>query len=308
MATTPYNLITITGPTASGKTSVAAHLARQINGEIISADSRQVYRGMDIGTGKDLSDYMVDGLIVPYHLIDIADAGYEYNVFEYQRDFINAFNDIRQRGKFPIVCGGSGMYIEAVLKGYKLINVPINEELRKSLAGKTLDELAEILKKYKTVHNNSDIETPKRATRAIEIEEYYRQTPQQDRYYPEIKALIVGMLFDRETRRQRITERLKARFDEGMIDEIENLINNGVSPEALIYYGLEYKYITRYVSGEISYNEMFSQLETAIHQFSKRQMTWFRHMEKNGTTIHWIDGSLPLDEKLKQIERLVFPD
>lgn len=307
MATTPYNLITITGPTASGKTSVAAHLARQINGEIISADSRQVYRGMDIGTGKDLSDYRVDGLIVPYHLIDIADAGYEYNVFEYQRDFINVFNDIRQRGKFPIVCGGSGMYIEAVLKGYKLINVPVNEALRKLLAGKSLGELTEILKKYKPVHNNSDTETPKRAMRAIEIEEYYRQNPQQDRYYPEINALIIGILFDRETRRKRISERLKTRFDEGMIDEIKNLITNGVSPESLIYYGLEYKYITRYVTGEISYAEMFSQLETAIHQFSKRQMTWFRHMEKNGTTIHWIDGCLPLEEKLKQIEHLAFP-
>jgi tRNA dimethylallyltransferase len=298
-----YNLITILGATASGKTSVATHLAAKMNGEIISADSRQVYRGMDIGTGKDLADYTVNGHPIPYHLIDIVDAGYEYNVFEYQRDFIQAFNNIQQREKFPIVCGGSGMYIEAVLKGYKLINVPVNEPLRAELASKTLPELAEILKQYKPLHNNSDTETTKRAIRAIEIEVYYQTHDRPTDDYPAINSLLVGVKFDRETRRQRITQRLKQRLDEGMLDEVKNLLDKGISPDALIYYGLEYKFLTQHLIGQLRFDEMFTQLETAIHQFSKRQMTWFRKMERDGFNIRWLDGNLPTDEKIDCIKQ-----
>lgn len=298
-----YNLITILGATASGKTSVATHLAAKMNGEIISADSRQVYRGMDIGTGKDLADYTVNGHPIPYHLIDIVDAGYEYNVFEYQRDFIQAFNNIQQREKFPIVCGGSGMYIEAVLKGYKLINVPVNEPLRAELASKTLPELAEILKQYKPLHNNSDTETTKRAIRAIEIEVYYQTHDRPTDDYPAINSLLVGVKFDRETRRQRITQRLKQRLDEGMLDEVRNLLDKGISPDALIYYGLEYKFLTQHLIGQLRFDEMFTQLETAIHQFSKRQMTWFRKMERDGFNIRWLDGNLPTDEKIDCIKQ-----
>jgi tRNA dimethylallyltransferase len=298
-----YNLITILGATASGKTSVATHLAAKMNGEIISADSRQVYRGMDIGTGKDLADYTVNGHPIPYHLIDIVDAGYEYNVFEYQRDFIQAFNHIQQREKFPIVCGGSGMYIEAVLKGYKLINVPVNEPLRAELASKALPELADILKQYKPLHNNSDTETTKRAIRAIEIEVYYQTHDRPTDDYPAINSLLVGVKFDRETRRLRITQRLKQRLDEGMLDEVKNLLDKGISPDALIYYGLEYKFLTQHLIGQLSFDEMFTQLETAIHQFSKRQMTWFRKMERDGFDIRWLDGGMPTDEKMYCIEQ-----
>ena len=298
-----YNLITILGATASGKTSVATHLAAKMNGEIISADSRQVYRGMDIGTGKDLADYTVNGQPVPYHLLDIVDAGYEYNVFEYQRDFIQAFNDIQHREKFPIVCGGSGMYIEAVLKGYKLINVPVNEALRAELAKKNIETLSEILKQYKPLHNNSDTETTKRAIRAIEIEVYYQTHDRPTDDYPAINSLLVGVKFDRETRRQRITQRLKQRLDEGMLDEVRNLLDKGISPDALIYYGLEYKFLTQHLIGQLRFDEMFTQLETAIHQFSKRQMTWFRKMERDGFDIRWLDGDMPTDEKLDRIEQ-----
>jgi tRNA dimethylallyltransferase len=301
MTASPYNLITILGPTATGKTGVAAHLAAIINGEIISADSRQVYRGMDLGTGKDLADYVVDGKKIPYHLIDIVDAGYEYNVFEYQRDFLDAFTNIQSRGSFPIVCGGSGMYIEAVLKGYKLINVPVNEPLRANLLGKSLEELTAILRTYKMLHNLSDVDTVKRAIRAIEIEEYYLHHPKTDTAYPTINSLIVGIAFDRDTRRMRISERLKTRLKEGMIEEVRRLISQGISPGSLIYYGLEYKYLTQYVTGEISYDEMFSRLEIAIHQFAKRQMTWFRHMEKNGFNILWVEGSLSMEKKVELI-------
>jgi tRNA dimethylallyltransferase len=296
-----YNMVTILGATASGKTAVAAHLAKRLDGEIISADSRQVYRGMDLGTGKDIADYSIDGISIPFHLIDIVDAGYEYNVFEFQRDFLNAFADIAQRCKFPIVCGGSGMYIEAVLNGYRLINVPINEPLRKELTGKSLDELAQILKSYKLLHNSSDTETIKRAVRAIEIMEHYQTNQPNDLPYPEINSLVVGIQFDRESRRNRITERLRQRLNEGMVEEVERLLDSGIKPEKLIYYGLEYKYLTQYLLGSVSYEEMFAKLETAIHQFSKRQLTWYRKMEKNGTKILWIDGNLPLENKVEHI-------
>ncbi|MCF8360621.1 MAG: tRNA (adenosine(37)-N6)-dimethylallyltransferase MiaA [Prolixibacteraceae bacterium] len=297
-----YNLITILGPTATGKTTVAANMANRMDGEIISADSRQVYRDMDIGTGKDLDDYVVDGKTVPYHLIDIVDAGYEYNIYEYQRDFLKAFKDVTGRGKLPILCGGSGLYIEAVLKGYTLINVPVNEVLRDKLSGKSLAQLTSMLQQYKTLHNTTDVETVKRAIRAIEIEEYYLQHPEEtDTPYPEINSLTVGIEFDRETRRKRITERMHQRLKSGMVEEVQKLLDSGLSPESLIYYGLEYKFITRYLLGELSYNEMAARLEVAIHQFAKRQMTWFRRMEKRGFTIHWIDGQLPLEEKLMTI-------
>lgn len=297
-----FNLITILGATATGKTEIAARLAKEINGEVISADSRQVYRNMDIGTGKDLSDYIINGIKIPYHLIDIVDAGYEYNVFEYQRDFINVFNEITQRGVTPVLCGGSGMYIEAVLKGYKLINVPVDDELRKSLTNKPLEELRKILSSYKVLHNTSDVDTIKRAVRAIEIEEYYKDHPEIDISYPSINSLIIGIYFDRETRRERITKRLKNRLENGMIQEVQGLLSMGVKKETLIYYGLEYKYITQYLNGEIDYKTMFSRLEVAIHQFSKRQMTWFRHMEKNGFKINWIDGTIPTEKKISIIK------
>ncbi len=300
-----YNLITILGPTATGKTSVAAHLANQINGEVISADSRQVYRGMSIGTGKDIEDYFIDGQCVPYHLIDIVDAGYQYNVYEYQRDFLNIYDNILQRNKMPILCGGSGMYIEAVLKGYKLINVPVNNDLRQSLAKKNLPELREKLSQYKKLHNTSDVDTVKRAIRAIEIEEYYLENPETNTDYPNINSLIIGIDVDREIRRKRISKRLKGRLNNGMIDEVKSLMNTGLSPDELIYYGLEYKYITQHLIGELNYNEMFKQLETAIHQFAKRQMTWFRRMEKQGFAINWIDGKLTIDEKVQQIIGLI---
>jgi len=297
-----YNLITILGPTASGKTSVAANVARALDGEVISADSRQVYRGMDLGTGKDLAEYIIDGQQIPYHLIDIVDAGYEYNVFEYQKDFLKVFEDVATRGKLPIMCGGSGLYLEAVLKNYKLIQVPLNEELRQKLEGKTLDELTDILKTYKNeLHNQTDIENEKRAIRAIEIEEYYLSYPEINTGMPDIRGLVVGVQFDRQTRRKRITARLRQRLREGMLDEVQRLLDSGLTPEQLTYYGLEYKFMTQHLTGELTYPEMFEGLNVAIHQFAKRQMTWFRRMEKQGIEIRWLDGFMPLEEKVAKI-------
>ena len=296
-----YDLITILGPTASGKTPLAAALADKLGTEIISGDSRQVYRRMDLGTGKDLVDYVVDGRPVPYHLIDIVEPGYKYNVFEYQRDFLKAYEEIVAKGKLPVLCGGTGMYIESVLKGYRLLPVPENPELRASLEGKTLEELTDILRRYKKLHNSTDVDTAKRAIRAIEIEEYYKQQPPEYREFPSLKSLIVGVDIDRELRREKITRRLKQRLEEGMVDEVRGLLTEGVSAENLIYYGLEYKFLTQYVIGELTFEEMFQQLETAIHQFAKRQMTWFRGMERRGFTIHWLDAALSMEEKLEQI-------
>ena len=289
-----YELITVLGPTASGKTAFAANLAGTLDTEIISADSRQVYRGMTIGTGKDLDDYVVDGKSVPYHLIDICDPGEKYNVFRYQHDFHKSFEAIRAKGNMPILCGGSGLYIEAVLKGYKLLDVPENPELRRRLKDKQLPELEELLKSYKTLHNKTDVDTPQRAIRAIEIEEYYLTQKPDQRDYAPVNSLIVGIDVDREIRRNKITARLKKRLDEGMIDEIRRLLDTGLSPEELIYYGLEYKYVTLYVTGLLAYSEMFTQLETAIHQFAKRQVTWFRGMEKRGLTIQWMPPDINL--------------
>ena len=300
-----YNLVTILGPTATGKTQLATALAARIDGEIISADSRQIYRGMDIGTGKDLGEYEVDGKPIPYHLIDIVDAGYKYNVFEYQRDFLKAFESVNQRGHLPILCGGTGLYIEAVLNGYKLLAVPDNQLLREQLATKTLDELTSILSGYKTLHNQTDVDTVKRAIRAIEIEEYYQTHEEEAVEYPELKSLIIGVGIDREVRREKITKRLKARLNEGMIDEVKMLLDSGVQPDDLIYYGLEYKFVTNYLLGKLTFDELFTQLEIAIHQFAKRQMTWFRGMERRGFTIYWLDALKSMDEKLEEIESLL---
>ena len=297
-----YNLITILGPTASGKTAVAARVASILNAEVISADSRQVYRGMDLGTGKDYADYAVDGLSIPYHLIDIVDAGYEYNVYEYQKDFLRVFADITSREKLPVMCGGSGLYLEAILKNYKLIQVPINEPLRESLDDKLLWELTEILRGYKNyLHNQTDTESSKRAIRAIEIEEYYLTHPEIDTGMPDINSLVVGVQFERTARRKSITSRLKQRLREGMLDEVQRLLDSGLTPEQLTYYGLEYKYMTLHLTGKITYQEMFDGLNVAIHQFAKRQMTWYRRMEKQGTQIHWLDGFMPMEEKIKKI-------
>ena len=300
-----FDLITVLGPTASGKTEFAARLAYEIDTEIISGDSRQLYRQMNIGTGKDLAEYTVAGKAIPYHLIDIAAPGYKYNVFEYQQDFLQAYQTIRAKNKIPILCGGTGLYIESVLKGYRLFPVPENPELRRSLENKSLQELAEMLKKYKTLHNTTDVDTAKRAIRAIEIEEYYRIYPINKREFPEIKSLIIGIDIDREERRKSITRRLKTRLQEGMIEEVKALLDSGVSPDDLIYYGLEYKYLTNYLLGKLSYEQMFSELETAIHQFAKRQMTWFRGMERKGFLIHWIDATLPMSEKIEKVLKLV---
>jgi tRNA dimethylallyltransferase len=296
-----YDLITILGPTASGKTTLAAHLAKCIKSEIISADSRQVYRSMDIGTGKDLSDYCVDGVTIPYHLIDIVDPGYKYNLFEYQRDFLQVYNHIRQKGITPILCGGTGLYIESVLKGYKLVPVPENPLLRSDLEQYSLDELTEKLKQYKQLHNTTDVDTKKRAIRAIEIEEYYLKHKADIPEFPSINSLIIGVDIERDLRRDKISKRLRSRLDEGMVDEVKSILNSGVSPEDLIYYGLEYKYLTNYVIGNISYDEMVTELEIAIHQFAKRQMTWFRGMERRGFSIEWVDATLSIDAKIEKI-------
>lgn len=296
-----YNLVTILGPTACGKTTLAVALADRLNTAVISADSRQVYRSMDLGTGKDLGEYVVQGREVPYRLIDIVDAGYKYNVFEFQRDFLNVYDELRATGQVPVMCGGTGMYLESVLRGYRLVEVPENKVLREALADKTLDELTEILRGYKELHNTTDVDTCKRAIRAIEIEEYYRTNDVNVREFPEIKSLTIGLDVSRELRRERISRRLRERLEQGMVDEVRGILAMGVLPEDLIYYGLEYKYLTMYVIGQLSYEEMVSQLEIAIHQFAKRQMTYFRGMERRGVPIHWIDTALSTEEKVEQI-------
>ncbi|MDR3137877.1 MAG: tRNA (adenosine(37)-N6)-dimethylallyltransferase MiaA [Tannerellaceae bacterium] len=307
MEKTQWDLITLLGPTASGKTEFAVAIADAIHSEVISADSRQVYRRMDIGTGKDLSAYQINNKQVPHHLINICEPGEKYNVFAYQRDFFRVYETLRAEGKVPVLCGGTGMYIEAILRGYRLWEVPENPELRHSLQNKSLTELTHLLSQYKSLHNKTDLDTPQRAIRAIEIEEYYRQeTPLRTHYTPP-RSLVLGLNIEREQRRQAISRRLRARLDEGMLDEVRRLIDEGLSPDDLIYYGLEYKYLTLHLIGSLSYEEMVQQLETAIHQFAKRQMTWFRGMERRGIPIRWIDASLPLSEKLSIFTYLCDP-
>lgn len=303
-------MITILGPTASGKTDIAAHLAAELSAEIISADSRQVYRRMDIGTGKDLADYVVDGKPVPYHLIDIVEPGTKYNLFEYQRDFLEAYNDIRSRGKNVILCGGTGLYIESVLKGYRLIPVPENKELRHELEGKSLLELTSILERLKAennsnMHNSTDVDTPKRAIRAIEIEMAYREAPVEERTFPKIDNVIIGVGIDRDLRRRKITRRLDQRLKDGMVDEVKSLLDSDIPADDLIYYGLEYKFVTEYILGKTTFEEMHRSLEIAIHQFAKRQMTWFRGMERRGFTIHWIDAADSMEEKINEIKKVL---
>lgn len=295
-----HNLIVILGPTACGKTTFAAHLAAKINGEIISADSRQVYRDMTIGTGKDIADYTVDGVKIPYHIVDICEAGEKYNVYRFQNDFDIAFEEISNRGKMPILCGGTGLYIEAVLKGYRHTAVPPDHELRKKLEKKTLEELTEILAKYKTLHNTTDTDTIQRAIRSIEIEEYYKNHPVDESESAELKPIVIGLDIDRDLRREKITKRLHSRLEEGMVDEVRKLLDRGIPAEDLIYYGLEYKYLTLFATGQMPYNQMVNELEIAIHQFAKRQMTWFRGMEKRGTHIEWIDASQPMETKIEK--------
>jgi len=300
-----YDIIVITGPTATGKTRLAALIAAKTGSEVISADSRQVYRGMDIGTGKDIADYVINGQMIPCHLVDIVDAGYRYNVFEYQRDFLKVYDNMRSRQLVPVVCGGSGMYVDSIVSGYRLIQVPVNELLRQQLEGKSLNELTLLLSQYKNLHNKTDVDTVKRAVRAIEIEEYYNTSGVPDTSMPDIKPLIIGVSFDRDSRRERISIRLNERLKGGMINEVQTLLGSGIHPDDLIYYGLEYKYITLYLMGTLSYDEMHSQLETEIHRFAKRQMTWFRGMERKGVKINWIDGALPEDEKVQIILTLL---
>lgn len=295
MSSNPFSMIVITGPTASGKTSRAVDVARRVGGEIISADSRQLYRGMDLGTGKDLDEYGD----IPYHLIDIAPAGYKYNLFEYLRDYATARDDIHSRGRFPILCGGTGLYVESVLKGLSLPQVPENSELRESLDGKSLAELTEILASMKSLHNVTDVDTAKRAIRAIEIQQFYIDHPEaavDTTPHPLTDALVIGVDIDRENRRRRISSRLRRRLEDGMVEEVRGLLDSGVSPDELIYYGLEYKFITLHCIGRLSYDEMVSGLEIAIHQFAKRQMTWFRGMERRGFPIHWLPWDMPKEE------------
>lgn len=303
-------LITILGPTASGKTALAAALAADTGAEIISGDSRQVYRRMDIGTGKDIADYVVDGRKVPYHLIDIAEPGTKYNLFQYQHDFLKAYDDITARGVLPILCGGTGLYIESVLKGYRLASVPENKTLRMSLEGKTLGELTAILIELKrrngsNMHNTTDVDTAKRAIRAIEIETFNGENPTAAAMMPSIDSLVIGIYIEREERRRKISARLKSRLEEGMVDEIRALLDSGIPADDLIYYGLEYKFVTEYIIGKLSYDEMYGRLEIAIHQFAKRQMTWFRGMERRGIHIHWINSTLSLDKKFEEIKQLM---
>lgn len=299
-------MLAVVGPTACGKTALAVELALALGGEVISADSRQVYRGMDIGTGKDLAEYCKNGVQVPAHLIDIVDAGEKYNLFEFQRDFLAAYDGVVSRGALPILCGGSGMYVESVLKGYRLIPVPENKALRERLEEKSLDELTAILAGYKALHNNTDTDTKKRAIRAIEIEEYYATCPVEERSFPSIRTLVVGVDVDREVRRNRISARLEQRLREGLVEEVRGLLESGVTDEQLIYYGLEYKFVTMYVTGKMDYDEMVKGLETAIHQFAKRQMTWFRGMERRGTPINWVDASLSRTEQIDFVRELLY--
>ena len=297
-------LLTITGPTACGKTSLAAELAYQLGGEIISADSRQVFRGMDIGTGKDLADYHIHDTDIPYHLIDIHDAGYEYNVYQFQNDFIRAFNDIVGRGRQPILCGGTGMYVEAVVKGYQLADAPIDPEFRQRMEAYSDEELTARLACLIKLHNHTDTETRDRLLRALEIQEYRLQHPDAYPHMPDMEHLIIGVSYPREKVVERIGIRLRQRLEEGMVEEVQRLLDSGVPAERLLRYGLEYKHVTRYLRRECSYEEMYENLYTDIRRFSKRQMTWFRRMERQGIPIHWIDGTQPMEAKVSEVMTL----
>lgn len=298
-------MIVITGPTATGKTTLAVHYARRHGGEIISADSRQVFRGMDLGTGKDLTEYGTGQDKVKYHLIDIADAGEEYNVFSFQQDFLKAYRRITGDGRIPVLCGGTGLYIESVLKGYRLLAVPKNPSLRQKLETMELKDLQNLLTRYKTPHNTTDTLSRPRLVRAIEIQDYYHHHRKEAHDFPHINSLVFAIHYERSQLRDRITRRLKQRLEEGMAKEVENLLQKGISPDALRFYGLEYRHLTDYVTGKTSYQEMFSRLNTGIHQFAKRQMTWFRRMERQGIAIHWLDGKMATKDKLTAMETVI---
>ena len=300
-----YDLLVITGPTASGKTALAASVADRLGGEVISADSRQVYRGMDLGTGKDLDEYNIDGRTIPCHLIDIADPGYKYNVFEYQRDFVRVYNELKQRNIFPVICGGSGMYLDSIISGYSMFEAPPDSGLRARLEKKSMEELTGILSTYKKLHNTTDTDTKKRVIRAIEIEHFDSYSKKKQAKFPDLKSLVIGIMTDRETRRERISARLRQRLDAGMVEEVKKLLINGIRKEALVYYGLEYRFITLYLAGEMKYDVMVKNLEVAIHRFAKRQMTWFRGMERKGIVIHWINSELPMNEKVGRVMELL---
>lgn len=300
-----FDLLVVTGPTASGKTALAAAVAYKLDGEIISADSRQVYRHMNLGTGKDYDDYVVNGRRIECHLIDIVDPGYKYNVFEYQRDFIRVYSDLKKRKVFPVVCGGSGMYADSIITGYKMFEVPPDSGLRVELEKKSMEELREILKTFKKLHNTTDLDSRKRIIRAIEIEHSATIKQNQGNDFPKVRALLIGLTFDRDKRRKRITQRLLHRLSSGMVDEVKRLIESGIAPETLIYYGLEYKFITLYLTNKLSYEDMVANLEIAIHQFAKRQMTWFRGMERKGIKINWLDADKPLEENVNRVMDLL---
>lgn len=300
-----YDLLVITGPTASGKTALAASVADRLGGEVISADSRQVYRGMDLGTGKDLDEYNINGRTIPCHLIDIADPGYKYNVFEYQRDFIRVYKELKQRNVFPVICGGSGMYLDSIISGYSMFEVPPDSGLRSRLEKKSMEELTGILSTYKKLHNTTDTDTKKRVIRAIEIEHFDSFSKKKQTKFPDFKSLVIGVMTDRETRRELISARLRQRLDAGMVEEVKKLLINGIRKETLVYYGLEYRFITLYLAGEMKYDDMVKNLEVAIHRFAKRQMTWFRGMERKGVVIHWINSELPMNEKVGRVMELL---
>lgn len=304
MSTTPH-LLTITGPTACGKTALAVEVAYRLQGEIISADSRQVFRGMDIGTGKDLAEYNVHGTHIPYHLIDIHDAGYEYNVYQFQNDFLEAYQQITERGHEPILCGGTGLYVESVVRGYQLPQAPIDEEYRRSLDQFSDEELTERLASYIKLHNHTDTETRDRLYRALEIQEFHQKHPELVVRMPELRHVVVVVHYPREEVVERIGVRLRQRLQEGMIEEVQQLLNQGVPAERLMRYGLEYRHVTRYLEGQCTYDEMYEQLYTDIRQFSKRQMTWFRRMERHGVQLHWLDGQQSLDAKVEEILSLL---
>ncbi len=307
MEKNPFDLITILGHTAGGKTAFAANLAFGVGGEIISADSRQVYRGMDIGTGKDYADYMVEDVRIPVHLVDLMDAGYEYNVYLFKHDFLGAYTDISDRNLIPILCGGTGLYIESVLRNYKMIDVPVNDPLRADLELKSFEELNGILRLYGPLHNVTDTGNRKRIIRAIEIGMFQATQPEEDEKERELNPIILGIRFERTMRRKRITDRLKERLENGMVEEVERLMAEGVSAEKMEYYGLEYKWVSKYILKELTYEDMFNKLNTAIHQFAKRQMTYFRGMERRGLTIHWIEGQLPMEDKVALAIKIIKP-
>jgi tRNA dimethylallyltransferase len=300
-----YNSIIITGPTASGKTALAAHLAYELNGEIISADSRQVYKKLNIGTGKDLAEYTVNNTPINHHLIDVAEVGTHFHLYDFITHFYGAFQAIEKLGKLPIICGGTGLYLDAIIKKHELAAIPNNFELRLQLEKLNLEQLIAKLFSYNNKPENADLTTKKRLVRAIEIADYLSNNNSPKTNFIDLKPIIFALDLPKEARRNKISIRLKHRLENGMIDEVKDLINEGISHERLQFLGLEYQYISKYLLNEMSYDEMFLKLETSIHQYAKRQMTWFRKMEREGNQIHWLDATKPMEENLIAIKLLI---